>query len=240
MIGFDRPLRPHWIYESLLLAEPGQKMSELNIPFETIARELTGKEGKRKVRTVLFRCFLRDETNATRVKEQIILKNISKEKGLEFMKPIYLFYLIGKTETLVKISNHLFRLYDLGDEINQDFLKSKMIDEFGERDVVGRSLRSFIHTLEYFGIVERKEYKLIMKNKIIIDEEQLMIMLHVYAHDVLMSPQVSLNHLPIYLRYFSHPDIKTIAQKYNGTCWDFQHRMNDDYLIVHEMKNSLS
>ena len=24
MIGFDRPLRPHWIYESLLLAALGQ------------------------------------------------------------------------------------------------------------------------------------------------------------------------------------------------------------------------
>ena len=66
MIGFDRPLRPHWIYETLLVAEPGQKLSELNKPFESIARELTGKEGKRKVRTVLFRCFLRDENNQAR------------------------------------------------------------------------------------------------------------------------------------------------------------------------------
>jgi len=66
VIGFDRPLRPHWIYESLLLAKPGQKMTELNLPFENIARELTGKEGKRKARTVLFRCFLRSEDNNTR------------------------------------------------------------------------------------------------------------------------------------------------------------------------------
>lgn len=54
MIGFDRPLRPQWIYESLLLVKPGQKLTELNMPFESIAKELTGKEGKRKARTVLF------------------------------------------------------------------------------------------------------------------------------------------------------------------------------------------
>ena len=82
MIGFDRPLRPHWIYESLILAEPGQKLTELNLPFENIARELTGKEGKRKARTVLFRCFLRSESNATRARESLFMKELS-EKGLE-------------------------------------------------------------------------------------------------------------------------------------------------------------
>ena len=38
MIGFDRPLQPRWINESLLLAEPRQKLSELNQPFDEIAR----------------------------------------------------------------------------------------------------------------------------------------------------------------------------------------------------------
>ena len=44
MIDFDRPLRPRWIYESLLLATPEQKLTELNKPFESIARELTEKK----------------------------------------------------------------------------------------------------------------------------------------------------------------------------------------------------
>ena len=74
MIAFDRPLRPRWIYETLQLAEPGQRLTELNLPFEGIATELTGKEGKRKVRTVLFRCFLRDEENQARAKKRLLLK----------------------------------------------------------------------------------------------------------------------------------------------------------------------
>jgi hypothetical protein len=48
LIGFDRPLHPRWIYETLLLAQPGQRLSELNKPFENIARELTGKKEKEK------------------------------------------------------------------------------------------------------------------------------------------------------------------------------------------------
>jgi len=222
MIGFDRPLRPHWIYESLLLAEPKQKLAELNLPFESIARELTGKEGKRKARTVLFRCFLRSKENNSRVRDDIFLKDLSVDYGLEFMKPIYLFYLIGKTDTLAKISKHIFRLYDIGDEINLQFLQNKMIDEFGERDVVGRATRSFIQTLEYFGVVNKTER----------------IILNLYSKEILHSPQISLNHLPEFLfNYFNIPNVKTVAQKYNGQDWDYQHRVNDDYLIINDRIN---
>ena len=133
MIGFDRPLHPRWIYEIMLLAQPGQNMSKLNKPFESITRELTGKEGKRKVRTVLFRCFLRDNDNSARVKARLILKDLSHNHGYEFMVPIFLFYLVGKTEVILKMSEHLFRLYNFGDEINASFLRERMIGWYGER-----------------------------------------------------------------------------------------------------------
>jgi len=235
MIGFDRPLRPHWIHESLILAEPGQKLTELNIPFESIARELTGKEGKRKARTVLFRCFLRSESNITRARESLFMKELSEKHTLEFMKPIYLFYLIGKTDTLTRISKHIFRLYDIGDEINLQFLKNKMTDEFGERDVVSRATRSFIQTLEYFDIVQKTGTNVVLKKRISIDEQQLRIILSLYAQEILHSPQVSLNHMPEFLfNYFDMPNVKVVAQKFNGQYWDYQHRVNDDYLMVYD------
>jgi len=234
MIGFDRPLRPHWIYESLLLANPGQKLSELKIPFESIACELTGKEGKRKARTVLFRCFLRAENNKTRVKKNLVLKDLSSEHDLEFMKPIYLFYLIGKTETLFKISEHIFRLYDYGDEFNIQFLEKKMVDEFGERDVVGRSARSFVQTLDYFGIAEKNGNKVLLKKCLSVKDEQLRIMLELYSREILQSPQISLNHLPRFaFNYFELSNLKAVAQKYNGEYWDYQHRINEDFLMVY-------
>ena len=233
MIGFDRPLRPQWIYESLLLVKPGQKLTELNMPFESIAKELTGKEGKRKARTVLFRCFLRSESKIRRAQDSLFMKELSEKYGFEFMKPIYLFYLIGKTDTLTKLSKHIFRLYDIGGEINPQFLKNKMIDEFGERDVVGRSARSFIRTLEYFGVVQKAGKNAILKKRIHVDDQQLRIILCLYAQEMIHSPQISLNHLPEYLfNYFELPNVKTVAQKFNREYWDYQHRMNDDYLII--------
>jgi len=234
MIGFDRPLRPRWIYESLLLATPDQKLIELNVPFESIAFELTGKEGKRKARTVLFRCFLRSENSRARVRKDMVLKNLSSEYGPEFMRPIYLFYLIGKTETLFKISEHIFRLYDFGEEFDIQFLKKKMIDEFGERDIVGRSARSFIQTLDYFGIAEKNGNKTTLKKRLHVTDEQFRIMLELYSREILQSPQISLNHLPESLfNYFEMPNVKAVAQKYNGEYWDYQHRTNEDFLMVY-------
>ena len=110
-----------------------------------------------------------------------------------------------------------------------------MIDEFGERDVVGRATRSFIKTVEYFGIVQKTGMNAILKKRIPVDEQQLRIMLCIYAQEVLHSPQVSLNHLPDYLfNYFDLPNVKVVAQRFNGQFWDYQHRVNDDYLIVYD------
>ncbi len=234
MIGFDRPLKPQWIYESLLLAQPGQRMSELNKPFEQIAKELTGKEGKRKVRTVLFRCFLRDKHNKARVRSELPLKDLSIRYGPEFMYPIYLFYLIGKTESLYKISAHLFRLYDFGGTINMSFLKKCMINEFGERDVVSRSAGALLKTLIYFGVVDKADSNLILKQRLPVDDRQLRIMFELYSREIAHAPQISINDLPAALfNYFKLPEVKVVAQKYNGDAWDYQHRVGADLLIMH-------
>lgn len=234
MIGFDRPLRPKWICDSLLLANPGQKLSELNRPFEDIAKELTGKEGKRKARTVLFRCFIRDEKNKAKVKTNLILKELSLDYGCDFMAPIYLFYLIGRTETLLRIADHIFRLYDFGSEVNLFFLKEKMVASLGDRDVVTRAVGAFVKTLEFFGVIHTEGEKLVLKKKLSVNEEQARIMLQLFAKEIIRAPQISLNHLPPALfAFFQMPNLKTVAQKYNGQYWDYQHRMKDDLLIMH-------
>lgn len=234
VIGFDRPLRPHWIYESLLLAKPGQRLTELNVPFEQIARELTGREGKRKVRTVLFRCFLRDEQNKARVRRNLILKDLSLQHGLDFMTPLYLFYLVARTGVLRRLSDHVFRLYDYGCEIKVGFLKAKMAESFGERDVVLRSAGAFIRTLEHFGVVSRLDGRLVLSRRLPVDEEQALIMLQLFAAEILGAPQISLNNLPqSVFGFFALPDLRAVAQKYNGHLWDYQHRLADDLLVMY-------
>ena len=234
MIGFDRPLRPRWIYDSLLLAEPGQKTSEFNQSFLEVVRELTGKEGKRKVRTVLFRCFLRDPANQIRVRENLWLKELSEQYDLVFMTPVYLFYLIASTETLITISEHIFRLYEWGSEINPGFLKRKMVERNGERDVVVRSVRSFLNTLIYFEVVTKSGKKMILNKPLQINEEQAAIMLELWARELCYTTQIDLSQLPpAVFAWFTWPDLRAVARKYNGKLWDYQHRMGGEYLVVY-------
>ena len=58
MLGYDRPLKPEWIYKSLRMVEEGRKPEEFYDAYNDIATELTGKDGRRKTRTVLFRTFI--------------------------------------------------------------------------------------------------------------------------------------------------------------------------------------
>ena len=60
------------------------------------------------MRTVLFRYFLRDPNNQTRARERLPLKELSLERSCEFMQPIYLFYLVGSSATLYRITGYLF------------------------------------------------------------------------------------------------------------------------------------
>jgi hypothetical protein len=135
---------------------------------------------------------------------------------------------------LLKISEHISRLYDFGNEINLSFLKEKMADAFGDRDVVTRSDGAFIKTLESFNVVANDRDKILLKEKLIVNEEQARIMLELFAREIINAPQISLNHLPPALaNYFRIPNLKTLAQKYNGQYWDYQHRVKDDLLIIH-------
>ncbi|MDN5313305.1 MAG: hypothetical protein PWQ68_2279 [Thermoanaerobacteraceae bacterium] len=233
IIGFDRPLRPEWIYETLLLVKPKQKIKDLSGPFENIARELTGKRGKANTRKVLVRCFIRDEQDKTVAREKNPLKELTEEHDLNFMLPIYLFYMIGRMNILFYISEHIIRLYDFGKEINLPFLKQKIVERFGERDVVIRSTGAFIKTLAYFKVVRQEDKKSYLAKRLKVNEEQTCIILKLYSRDILKSPQLNINALPPALfNYFELGDLRQIAQKYNGQCWDYQHRMNDDFLLM--------
>jgi len=231
LIGFDRELKPEWIYKTLLLSKYGQKLGELNRPFEDIANDIGGKEAIRKIRTVLFRIFLRDEKRINYAKEKNILKELSQNNSIEFMKPIYLFYIIGKTDVLIDISKHLLRLYDFGTEINANFLRQKMINASGDRDVVRRSVGRFLDTLENFEIIKKMNGKIYLDKKLHLEEKQLLIILKLLFEDIMKTTQISLNHLPeMLLNFFEYNDIKIIAHKYNGIYWDYQIKISDEFI----------
>jgi hypothetical protein len=63
MKGFDRPLKPLWIYEFINEVEVGDKIYDHREAFDSILWELDGNVGKRKVITVLSRNYLKKPGN---------------------------------------------------------------------------------------------------------------------------------------------------------------------------------
>jgi len=185
MKGFDRPLRPDWIYDFISIVNVGDKIADHNNEFEKILWQLDGKEGKRKVRTVLSRYFLKTADNPrSKVVENIPIIHICKSHSIEEVKPLLLFYLIIRSPILIAITKMINEIYGYGKDINYAFLRKKIIEKMGERDISTRSLRNFLQTLESFGVLEKtddKQYR--WKTRLSISPEMTCNMLKIYSEE---------------------------------------------------------
>jgi hypothetical protein len=227
MKGFDRPLKPLWIYQFIQEVQVGDKIYDHRKEFDSILWELDGNVGKRKVITVLSRYFLKKVGNPKgRVVEDVPIVEICKKYPLEQIKPLLLFHLLMRSKILRILTKMIYEIYGFGNNINQVFLRKKVIEKFGEKDISARSLRNLLSTLVDFGILEKhdKEYQWIAKLKI--NEHNACYMLKLYAEEFKESPQINLDDIEEYLfLYFEKPDFGVVAKKYNGNLWDYSIRM---------------
>lgn len=126
--------------------------------FNQIVYELSGREGKRKVRTVLFRNFFDFKGHGPNqvTTQKSLLASTSRQSSLDELKPVYLIILLDRSKTLQKILENLVRLFPFGKTILTEQLIDKTVKTHGERDVVKRSTRSFLMTLVHFGILKKQ------------------------------------------------------------------------------------
>ncbi|KXS38063.1 MAG: hypothetical protein AWU54_2238 [Candidatus Frackibacter sp. T328-2] len=228
MRGFDRPLKPEWVYEIINKLEVGDTISDYKEELDKVLIELNGKTGKRKVRTVIGRYFLKDlDKPRQRTVQDSISFNLIKDLGFEKAKPLILFNILVKAPILQYFSKQLFKLYSGQRDINSDFMRRKAYEKIGERDIARRSLRNFLSTLVDFDIlqqVDRTNFK--WRQQLEVSEDNFVNFLKLYSEFYLKSPQVSLYDLPEHLFfYFDLPDVKEVAQKYNNVHWDYTRRL---------------
>ena len=159
MIGLDRPLRPSWIYETLKMIEVGTKPSIYNEPFEDIAKELVGKEGKRKVRTVIFRSFIFSLQEGRGQIQSNIFIDWSKKKSLKELTPLFFLKILIDYEVTRFIIKKIDICVDSSNRLSVVLLSKKLVQEYGDRDVVKRSLRSFLATFNHFGFLSQIDKK---------------------------------------------------------------------------------
>lgn len=239
MRGFDRPLKPRWIYEFIEDVEVGDKISNHDQKFREITWELDGEVGRRKVRTVLSRYFLKEQSNprSKTVDNTAILK-IVKNLPLEDCKPLMLFNLLVRSKLIRTISKMMYDIYGPKNEINYNFLRKKIIEKYGERDISARSLRNFLHTFVNFDVFEEEQDHYKWKSQIDVNEEQLVLMLMLYSREYLNSPQIILRDLEEYIfMYFNTPEIAKVAKQYDNHLWKYSKMLGKAEIVIDESQN---
>jgi len=229
MKGFDRPLKPQWIYNIIKLLKVGDIIYKQRDKLDEILVELDGKTGKRKVITVIGRYFLKSPENPRGKKvEDNLIFNLVKNCSYEEAKSLMLFNILVKSPLLQHLSKQLLTYYRNRDIIDSNFLRNKAYRKVGERDIARRSLRNFFSTLADFGILKRQaRTNYLWEDKIKIDEACLINFFKLYSKYYLNSPQISLYDLPEHLfYYFDIPNVCKVAQKYNNVHWQYVRRVN--------------
>lgn len=237
MIGFDRPLKPLWIYNFINALNIGDKFSEHKVRLNSFLEELNGDEGKRKVRTVLSRYFLKSESNPnSKIVEYTPIMDVCKIFSLERIKPLILFFLLMRSQLLRTLTSMIEDIYGNNKDIKYNFLRRKVIERFGEKDITARSLSNFLNTLVSFRILEKENRNLFVWNrKPPINDLNIAYMLKFYSEEFKKSPKINLNDIESYIFiYFEIPNIIEIARKYNSILWEYSSGLGQNFILFNE------
>lgn len=233
MLGYDRPLKPEWIYKSLRMVEPGRKPEEFYDAYNDIATELTGKHGRRKTRTVLFRTFIYSFQESKSTIEDNILIQLSKKHDFEYMKPIYMAMFMMHYDIFRSFTKTYFQIFDASQEISSTALTKKMTESFGDSEIVKRSTRAFLKTLSDFHIIEpitKASYEQL--NKATISKEQVADILKLYAV-VNHTKQINIGEFDkTILAYYNAPTLSEVAHSFHAKDWEYIKGHNRELLMM--------
>lgn len=233
MLGYDRPLKPEWIYKTLQLVEAGQKPDKYYDAYNDIATELVGNHGRRKTRTVLFRTFIYSFQEKSNIIENNMLIELCKKHDFEFMKPILLSKFIIDYELLNYLTKLINQLFDPTQEIKSTLLTAKMTENFGDLEIVKRSTRAYLKTLSDFKILNTKNKTTYTQNiKQELEPEQVKEILHLYAISK-KTNQIDLLNIDKQLFFlYQNANLSEIANKYHNTDWEYIKGVNRELLIL--------
>lgn len=233
MIGYDRPLKPEWIYKTLRMVEPGQKPEEYYDAYHAIAVELTGKDGRRKTRTVLFRTFIYSFQEQTSIIENNILIQLCKAKDFDYMKPILLSMFIMDYEILCFFTKTFYKIFDPSQEISSTALTKKMTENYGDTEIVKRSTRAFLKTLSDFKVIEPSgptSYHQLPKAELSAEQVSDILKLYAIVHH---TKQVDIQHIDKSIfAYYAVPDLNQVANEYHTHEWEYIKGVDRGFLMM--------
>lgn len=236
MKGFDRSLRPEWIYRFIEVVEPGDKIMDHDDEFREILWQLDGDVGKRKVRTVISRYYFRSSgNNRSETVEDLLVIQISKTHTLEEVKPLLLYHLLIRAPILRMFTKMIEDIYGSKNTINYTFLRKKVIEKMGERKITKESLTSYMATLVNFGVLKKSKdgrvFEIVSKLKL--DEKALIYAIYEFATEKKRSKRIFIDDFEKTLSlFFDYPDIENVVVKYNNELWSYKVMINKKYISL--------
>ena len=178
IVGLDRAIKPVWIHETLSMAKPGIDISELKKMVMDALIEISGKEARSKIFTVIARYFI--DTQKVKGKRVVVkspLLYLVKEHSMEELIPIYLATMMIRGDSIRYVTEILYKRY--GDRVfEKDVLRNEVYDKYGYRKVSKAFISAYTSTLKNFGVLESIEKnKLAFKFPIPLTEFQKIIIL---------------------------------------------------------------
>ncbi len=233
MMGYDRPLKPEWIYKTLKNIKVGIKPEEFYDAYNEIAVELTGKDGRRKTRTVLFRTFIYSFQESKTIIENNLLIELTKKHDFEYMKPIYMAMFILDYEILKYFTQMFYKIFDASQEVSSVALTKKMTESYGDTEIVKRSTRAFLKTLTDFGLLKAKTLSNFeQQNKTILTSDQVVNILELYAV-VSHTKQIDIRNFDkTIFSYYNVSNLTDVANKYHTEKWEYIRGVDRELLIM--------
>jgi hypothetical protein len=233
MIGFDRPLKPEWIVRLLSIIEPGTPAADYYPAFDEIAQELIGKEGKKKARKIVFRAFIFSLQASKNIIEENPFITWAQSRSLTDLKPLLLAKILMDYPVTRFITQKIEQNMDQENRFSSTILQKKMVQEYGDRDVVKRSVRSFLRTLQHFGLLSQiDQHTFVLAQKLSITDEQLRDFLILYGRYHLHTSSIDLSHIDTsLLYYFGKTDVERVARKYHQKEWEYIRDAGREFII---------
>ncbi len=216
--------------------EFGQQPSAYHDAFEKIVKELVGKQGKRKVRTVLFRSFVYPLQDSQTIAPDNDFIHWAKNDTLGHLSPLFLLKLLMDYDIARFLVQKMTHSMDSSNQLPVALLTKHLVKTFGDRDVVKRYFRSILATLVHFNVLEKVDQNnFLLKDRQTLSHEQVKKFILLYSRAFIRSRVINLNTLePEFFYFFQPVDLAAVGKAFNGTCWEYIREVERNMLILRE------
>lgn len=162
-----------------------------------------------------------------------MLLSLCKQKDFEYMKPILLSKFIIDYEILRFFTQKFYQIFDPSQEVSSPAIKAKMVESYGDTEIIKRSTRSFLKTLCDFKLLEPiSSTKYHQLPKTVLSTDQVRDILKLYAitnH----TKQIDIQNLEKSIfAFYQSPDLNIVAKVNHTSEWEYISGVDRRLLIL--------